>query len=31
MLELASTLLPFPGAGIEAVIELFFYTLLTFY
>ena len=30
MLELASILLPFTGPGVEVVIELMFYTLVTF-
>ena len=30
MLELASILLPFAGPGVEVVIELIFYTLVTF-
>ena len=30
MLELASILLPFTGPGVEVVIELIFYTLVTF-
>ncbi|KZR62122.1 hypothetical protein PMIT1303_02325 [Prochlorococcus sp. MIT 1303] len=30
ILELASMLLPFTGPGVEVVIELIFYTLVTF-
>ena len=30
VLELASLLLPFAGPGVKAVIELIFYTLVTF-
>jgi len=30
MLELASILLPFTGPGVEVVLELIFYTLVTF-
>ena len=30
MLELGTILLPFTGPGVEVVIELIFYTLVTF-